>query len=94
MHNNDDRLKGMYFVMEWAYGFGIARELITALKKFKESGKFIYSFFTFANENVYMVASVSDSIFAPKMGFFEINGYGVSALFLKGFFDKMASIFM
>ncbi len=86
----DDRIKGIVLRDGIGqYGFGIARELITALKKFKESGKFIYSYFTFANENVYMVASVSDSIFAPKMGFFEINGYGVSALFLKGFFDKI-----
>lgn len=86
----DDRIKGIVLRDGIGqYGFGIARELITALKKFKESGKFVYSYFTFANENVYMVASVSDSIFAPKMGFFELNGYGVSALFLKGFFDKI-----
>lgn len=86
----DDRIEGIVLRDGMGqYGFGVARELITALKNFKESGKFIYSYFTFANENVYMVASVSDSIFAPKMGFFELNGYGVSGMFLKGFFDKI-----
>lgn len=86
----DDRIEGIVLRDGMGqYGFGVARELITALKSFKESGKFIYSYFTFANENVYMVASVSDSIFAPKMGFFELNGYGVSGMFMKGFFDKI-----
>lgn len=86
----DDRIEGIVLKDGMGqYGFGVARELITALESFKESGKFIYSYFTFANENVYMVASVSDSIFTPKMGFFELNGYGVSSLFLKGFFDKI-----
>lgn len=86
----DDRIEGIVLRDGMGqYGFGIARELITALKSFKESGKFIYSYFTFANENVYMVASVSDSIFAPKMGFFELNGYGVTSMFMKGFFDKI-----
>lgn len=86
----DDRIEGIVLRDGMGqYGFGVARELITALKSFKESGKFIYSYFTFATENVYMVASVSDSIFAPKMGFFELNGYGVSSMFLKGFFDKI-----
>lgn len=86
----DDRIKGIIIKDGIGqYGFGIARELIEALKSFKQSGKFIYSYLTFANENVLMVASVSDSIFAPKMGFFELNGYGVTNLFFKGFFDKI-----
>ncbi len=71
------------------FGFGMAREISDALKKFKESGKFIYSYLSYATENTYYLASISDSIFAPKMGFFEINGYGVSGLFLKGFFNKI-----
>ena len=86
----DDRIKGIVLRDGIGqYGFGIARELITALNSFKESGKFIYSYFTYATENVYMIASVSDSIYAPKMGFFELNGYGISGMFLKGFFDKI-----
>lgn len=87
---NDNRIKGIVLKEGMGnFGFGMAREISDALNKFKESGKFIYSYLSYATENTYYLASISDSIFAPKMGFFEINGYGVSGLFLKGFFNKI-----
>ncbi len=87
---DDDRIKGIVLKEGMGnFGFGMAREISDALNKFKESGKFIYSYLSYAKENTYYLASISDSIFAPKMGFFEINGYGVSSLFLKGFFNKI-----
>lgn len=71
------------------YGYGKATDLLNALNEFKKSGKFVYSYFNYGNEVTYYPAVVSDKIFCPSMGFFELNGFGVSALFFKNFFDKI-----
>jgi protease-4 len=71
------------------YGSAKAKEISDALINFKKSGKFIYSYLPFGNENTYYIASVSDSIFAPSMGIIEMNGYGLSSIFFKNFFDKI-----
>ncbi|HPD34515.1 MAG TPA: S49 family peptidase, partial [Candidatus Kapabacteria bacterium] len=71
------------------YGFGKASDLLNALNEFKKSGKFVYSFFNYGNENTYYPALASDKIYVPSMGFFELNGFGVSAAFFKNLFDKI-----
>jgi protease-4 len=71
------------------YGFGKAKEISDALINFKKSGKFIYAYLPWGNENTFYIASVADSIFAPSMGFVEMNGYGLSTIFFKNFFDKI-----
>jgi len=71
------------------YGFGKASDLLDALNEFKKSGKFVYSFFNYGNENTYYPALASDKIYVPSMGFFELNGFGVSSAFFKNLFDKI-----
>lgn len=72
-----------------SYGFGKASDLLNALTDFKSSGKFVYSFFNYGNEITYYPALASDKIYCPSMGFFELNGFGVSAFFFKELFNKI-----
>jgi protease-4 len=87
---NDKNVKGICLKPGLGlYGLGKAQEIVNALIDFKKSGKFIYTYMPFGNENTYYIASVSDSIFAPTMAIIEMNGYGVSTLFFKDFFNKI-----
>lgn len=86
----DKNVKGIYIKQGIGdFGYAKANEITGVLKDFKNSGKFIYAYLPWATENTYYVASIADSIFAPSMGFFEINGFGASGLFMKKFFDKI-----
>lgn len=64
-------------------------ELQNALLDFKKSGKFIYAFFEAANENGYFSALPADSIFMPTEGMVELNGFGVTNVFLKDMLEKV-----
>ncbi|MGB9771681.1 MAG: signal peptide peptidase SppA [Candidatus Kapaibacteriota bacterium] len=86
----DDKIRGIYLrcsasMLGWAKRI----ELVEALKKFKESGKFIYAFIEMGNENDYFLALPADKIFLAREGAVEMNGFSISALFLKGLFDKI-----
>lgn len=87
---DDKKVKGIYIKpgME-QFGYAKANEITNALLDFKKSGKFIYAYLPWASENGFYVASAADSIFAPGMGFFEMNGFGASGLFFKNFFNKI-----
>lgn len=87
---DDKRIKGIYLKEGMGnFGYAKANEITNALLDFKKSGKFIYSYLSWAGENSLYVASTADSIFAPGMGFFQFNGFGVSSVFFKNFFDKI-----
>ena len=86
----DNRIKGIYYrgnltTMGWAK----AKELQDALEEFKKTGKFIYSFIEAGRENEYYNALPSDKIFMPSEGILEMNGFGASVLFFKGFFNRI-----
>ncbi|HYF03063.1 MAG TPA: signal peptide peptidase SppA [Patescibacteria group bacterium] len=86
----DNNIKGIYFKANGSEnGFAIAKELQDALVDFKKSGKFIYSFIETGNENDYYFSMAADSIFMPREGLMEMNGFGASAIFFKGLFDKL-----
>jgi len=70
-------------------GWAKRAEFIEDLEKFKSSGKFIYAFIEVGNENDYFTALPADKIFLAREGVMEMNGFSISALFLKGLFDKI-----
>ena len=88
---NDHKIKGIYLKPSGISGLGSAKaiELQEALADFKKSGKFIYAFLEVGNENTYFNILPADSIFMPTEGMMEMNGYGISAMFLKRFFEKI-----
>ena len=68
----------------WAQTKTIRDELL----KFKESGKFIYSFSDFYSQKGYYLASVSDSIFINKLGSIEFKGLSSQVQYYKDFQEK------
>ncbi len=88
---DDSRIKGIYINPSFGASIGFAKavEIYEALMDFKKSGKFIYSFLEVGDENSYFLVAPSDSIFMPTEGMLEMNGYGVSSIFLKDFFNKI-----
>lgn len=88
--SEDNKIKGIYIRCSYSMmGWAKRMELVEALKKFKDSGKFIYAFIEMGNENDYYLALPADKIFLAREGALEMNGFAVSALFLKGLFDKI-----
>jgi protease-4 len=87
---DDDHIAGAYYHSGdiWA-GFAKAIELKEALVEFKKAGKFIHAFLEFGSELDYFFASLADSIYMPAEGIAQLNGFGVSELFLKGTYDKI-----
>lgn len=87
---DDSRIKGIYFNSSpTAMGFAKNLELINALKEFKSSGKFIYSFIEMGTESQYMTTLPSDKIFMPEEGLVSLNGFGIEAMFFKGLLEKL-----
>ncbi|MCX7909681.1 MAG: signal peptide peptidase SppA [Ignavibacteria bacterium] len=86
----DNKIKGIYLrCSNSLLGWAKRVEFVEALRKFKESGKFVYAYLELGNESDYYLALPADKIFLAREGALEMNGFGLSALFLKGLFDKI-----
>ena len=85
----DDRITGISIQNMYALG-GISNmvALRGALKKFKESGKFIYAYGDFFNQADYYLASVSDSIFVHPEGLVNFRGLSAEVLYFKSAQEK------
>jgi protease-4 len=85
----DDRISGISIQNMYALG-GISNmvALRGALKKFKESGKFIYAYGDFFNQADYYLASVADSIFVHPEGLVNFRGLSAEVLYLKSAQEK------
>lgn len=88
----DDRIEGVWLDMSamttsWSGLYNLREELVA----FKESGKFIYASTDDIgfNQQSYYIATVADSIFAPHLTFFELEGIAIQGQFLKGLLDKI-----
>jgi len=86
----DPKIKGLYIRCSGSlFGWAKRAELVEALNKFKQSGKFIYAYLEFGSESDYYLALPADKIFLAREGVIEMNGFSISALFMKGLFDKL-----
>jgi protease IV len=71
----DADVKGIFLDLSYVdFGYAKSTELREALKSFKESGKFIYSYSEAYYNKTYYLSAVSDSIFINPMGAFIFNG--------------------
>ena len=87
---DDKRIKGIYYKPTFTQmGYAKSKEIQDALEDFKSSGKFIYAYMDVCTEPDYYRALPADKIFMPPEGMAELNGFGVSAVFLKGFLEKI-----
>lgn len=63
--------------------------LVDELNKFKESGKFLYSYADYYSQSAYFLNSVADSIILNPNGMIDIKGYATLIPFFKGGMDKL-----
>lgn len=86
----DDKIKGIY-LDAGAVGGGLAtmEELRKELVKFKESGKFIYTYGEYFSQKGYYLASVSDEIYLHPLGGMEFKGLAIRLMFYKRLLDKI-----
>jgi len=91
---DDDRISGIYLKPSDGIPYNRALEINQALKKFKESGKFIYSFIEVGDESTYMSSLPADSIFMPSEGMLEMNGFAITNPFFKTMFKNIGVEFL
>lgn len=88
--SKDERVKGIYLdVSTPSSSYAQLFELRDALEKFKESGKFIYSYADVYTEKGYFVASVADEVYINPAGIMDFNGIAIRYVYYKKLFDKL-----
>lgn len=91
---DDEMIEGIYIKPQMITpGWAKSDEIREALIDFKESGKFIYAHLQIGNEASYYQALPADSIFMPYEGIVELNGFGITSLFMKNMFEKLGITF-
>jgi len=86
----DEKIKGIFLDLKGVNAdLAIRQEIFEALKKFKESDKFIYAFSETYTQGDYHLAALADSIFLYPTGDFMFTGYASEPLFFKGMLDKL-----
>lgn len=88
--SKDKKIKGIVIENNFvSIGQASLLSLMEGLTKFKESGKFIYSYADSHSQSSYMLCSVADSMFINPQGGVDLKGYGASIPFLKNMLDKI-----
>lgn len=88
--SEDKKIKGI-LIENNSIGVGQATvlSLMAGLQKFKESGKFIYSYADSHSQSSYLLCSVADSMFINPQGGVDLKGYGAAIPFYKNMLDKV-----
>lgn len=87
---DDPKIKGI--LLEGGMGrmgYATNEEVRQALRDFKKSGKFVYSYGEYYSESNYYTATIADSIFLNPEGIVEFNGISSEITFFKGALDKL-----
>lgn len=86
----DPKIKGIVIETN-SVGMGQASlySIVKSLEKFKESGKFIYSYADNYSQSAYFLSSLADSIFVNPQGMVDLRGFGSLIPFFKGTLDKL-----
>ena len=84
-----DKIKGISLRADLiSAGWAQTRSIRNALLRFKDSGKFIYSYGDIYTQKGYYLASVSDSIYLNPLGALEFKGLASEVLYYKNFQDE------
>ena len=87
---NDENILGIILDLKMPMmSYASLEEIRNALLKFKESGKFIYSYSDIYTEGTYYLASVADSIFMQPEGMFLFDGFQMDVTYFRGMLDKL-----
>lgn len=88
---DDDRIKGIFIDANGSSaGTAQRKAIIDALRRFKKSGKWIYSYGDYYSQgDYYIAASTSDSLYINPLASVDIHGLGGRMMFFKYLLDKI-----
>ncbi|RAJ81833.1 protease-4 [Chitinophaga dinghuensis] len=87
---DDDNIKGIYLKVNGnSSGFATNEELRTALKKFRQSGKFVYAYGEVMGQQEFYLATAADKVYLNPKGGIDFNGFSSQIMFLKGTLDRL-----
>ncbi|MCM1336839.1 MAG: signal peptide peptidase SppA [Candidatus Amulumruptor caecigallinarius] len=90
MAADDDNIEGLFIEAgPGATGAAQCNAIITAINRFKESGKWVMAYGDTFNQSDYYIASAADSIFLNPIGMVDIHGLSATTLYYKGLLDKL-----
>lgn len=87
---DDDKIEGLYIHCGGSsLGVASREELLEAISRFKESGKWVAAYSDSYTQADYLVATSADSLYLNPVGSVDIHGIGGTAPFFKGLLDKV-----
>ncbi len=87
---SDDKIKGVFLEADFPLmGYSTAGILRNAIKDFRSSGKFVYSYNDNLTPKTYYLSCVADSMFLNPNGMVSMTGFASSSPFLKEFSDNV-----
>lgn len=86
----DPNIRGIYLnPTDIQAGIGTVEEIRSALKDFKESGKFIYAYGDVLSQKAYYLVTVADSVMLNPRGSVDFRGLGGERTFFKKGLEKL-----
>ncbi len=87
----NDNIKGIYIKNNLSFSAGTASldAIRTALKNFKDGGKFIVAYADNYTQSCYYVSCLADKVFLNPQGSVDLRGLAASPMFYKGLMDKL-----
>ncbi len=88
--SEDDRIQGIVLqdvVLD--AGYTTVFELVEALKKFKESGKFVVGYYSMLSQKSYLLSSIADEISMNSEGEAEFHGISSQSIHYKDLLEKV-----
>lgn len=87
---DDERIEGLYINCGGAaMGMAAREELIEAIGRFKEKGKWVYAYADAYGQGDYLVASTADTVVLNPIGAVDIHGIASITPFFKELLDKL-----
>lgn len=88
---DDYNIDGILLECSSGVSAGLAQcdELISALKDFKKSGKWVWAYADNYSQTDYFIASSADSVFVNPVGMIDVHGLGGTMFFFKDLLDKI-----
>jgi protease IV len=87
---NEEKIKGIYLRLDnLMAGYSACEEIRTALKNFKESGKFIYAYSEVYSQKAYYLATVADKVFINPEGMLMFTGISSGSPYFKNALQKL-----
>lgn len=87
---DDKAIDGIYLDCSGSSaGIATRCQIVNALRKFKESGKWVYAYGDYYSQGDYLIASVADSLCVNPEGLVEVSGLSSTVIFFKNMLDKI-----